>query len=63
MNEYRRGAFGGTSRRHVAFVCEYADERCRHAILLTVAEYDAARATGRAVVVDASHESPFAGER
>jgi hypothetical protein len=58
VNDYRRRAFGNEPGRRVAFVCECADERCRRAVLLTVAEYDEERDSGRAVVVDPSHESP-----
>lgn len=58
VNDYRRRAFGDDPQRRVAFVCECADERCRRAVLLTVAEYDEVCAGGRAVVVDPSHQPP-----
>jgi hypothetical protein len=55
VNDYRRRAFGDEPGRRIAFVCECDDDRCRRAVLLTVAEYDEARSLGRAVVVDQSH--------
>ena len=58
VNEYRRRTFGSLPERRVAFVCECADEGCRRAVLLTVAEYDKAREAGSAVVVDSSHRPP-----
>jgi hypothetical protein len=57
-NEYRRRVFGSNPQRRVAFVCECRDESCRRAVLLTVAEYDETRGSGRAVVVDSSHQPP-----
>lgn len=58
VNDYRRRAFGDRPTRRVAFVCECGDERCRRAVLLTAAEYDELCASGRAVVVDPSHQPP-----
>jgi hypothetical protein len=58
VNDDRRRAFGNPPERQVAFVCECADERCRRAVLLTAAEFDDARARGRALLVDDSHEPP-----
>ena len=58
VNDYRRRTFGNLPERRVAFVCECADEGCRRAVLLTVAEYDKARESGSAVVVDSSHRPP-----
>jgi hypothetical protein len=58
VNDFRRRTFGYAPGRQVAFVCECADDRCRRSVLLTAAEYDDARASGRAVVVDPSHEPP-----
>jgi hypothetical protein len=60
VNDYRRRAFGNNPERRVAFVCECDDERCRRAVLLTVAEYDEARASGHAVVVGPTHQPPTA---
>jgi hypothetical protein len=56
VNDYRRRTFGSEPERRVAFVCECADEGCRRAVLLTAAEYDEVRASGRFVVVDATHQ-------
>jgi hypothetical protein len=58
VNDDRRRTFGNMPERRVAFVCECADEHCRRAVLMTVAEFDDARATGRAVVIDDSHRPP-----
>lgn len=58
VNDYRRRAFSKDASRRVAFVCECADEACRRAVLLTIAEYDAVCAAGGAVVVDPSHPQP-----
>jgi hypothetical protein len=60
VNDYRRRAFGTDPERRVAFVCECDDAQCRRAVLLTVAEYDKARASGDAVVVDPTHQPPSA---
>jgi hypothetical protein len=57
-NNYRRRAFGEDPERRIAFVCECVDDGCRRAVPMTGAEYDGVRASGRAVVVDASHEPP-----
>jgi hypothetical protein len=58
VNDYRRRTFGKEPARQVAFVCECADDACRRAVLLTVAEYDAICTSGGAVVVDPSHRPP-----
>jgi hypothetical protein len=60
VNDYRRRAFGTEPDRRVAFVCECADAQCRRAVLLTVAEYDEACASGHAVVIDSTHQPPAA---
>jgi hypothetical protein len=60
VNDFRRRAFGNEPERCVAFVCECADDRCRRSVLLTVVEYDEARASGHAVVIDATHLPPAA---
>jgi hypothetical protein len=60
VNDDRRRIFGSEPQRRVAFVCECGDVRCRRAVLLTVTEFDQARASGRPVVVDQSHEPPDA---
>jgi hypothetical protein len=58
VNDYRRRAFGKAPTKEVAFVCECADVDCRRAVLLTVAEYDEAIASGHPIVVDSSHRPP-----
>lgn len=42
MNDDRRRQFGDTGRR-LALLCECGDDECYRTVLLTVAEYDAAR--------------------
>jgi hypothetical protein len=58
VNDFRRKAFGNAPDRLVAFVCECADDRCRRAVLMTVAEYDEVRAAERDVLLDVSHAPP-----
>jgi hypothetical protein len=55
IDDHRRRTLGHDLERLVAFVCERVEKRCRRAVLLTAAESDKARASNRALVVDASH--------